>query len=316
MPKKLIIIAVSLLALGLILFAVVMSIYGWDFKRLSGAEFDTNEYTIAEEFKSISINTATANIKLLPTDGKCRVVCYESDRLYHNVINENGTLKIEEVDARKWYNYLWGFGNNTVTVYLPRGEYSALNIDASTSDIVIARDASFDTIDISLSTGDVECYASAKGAINIHASTGDISVKGLSALSLDLKTSTGEIEIEDVSCLGDIKIQVSTGDSELESVSCNSLISSGSTGDLDLEGVIAKERYSITRSTGDIRLKSCDAKEIFIETDTGDVFGTLLSDKIFFVSADTGDVDVPKTTTGGRCEITTDTGDVKIDVKS
>ena len=54
------------------------------------------------------------------------------------------------------------------------------------------------------------------------------------------------------------------------------------------------------------------AAEILIKTDTGDVKGSLLSEKVFVVQTDTGSIDVPKTVSGGRCEITTDTGDIKI----
>jgi len=63
-----------------------------------------------------------------------------------------------------------------------------------------------------------------------------------------------------------------------------------------------------------VEFTACDAGEIVIETDTGDVEGTLLSDKIFITETDTGRIDVPKTTTGGRCQITTDTGDIKIKI--
>lgn len=42
--------------------------------------------------------------------------------------------------------------------------------------------------------------------------------------------------------------------------------------------------------------------------------GSLLSDKVFLMQTDTGEVDVPKTVTGGKCEIITDTGDIRIDV--
>ena len=49
-------------------------------------------------------------------------------------------------------------------------------------------------------------------------------------------------------------------------------------------------------------------------TDTGDVRGSLLSEKVFIVNTDTGRKEVPDTITGGRCEITTDTGDVKITI--
>ena len=72
----------------------------------------------------------------------------------------------------------------------------------------------------------------------------------------------------------------------------------------------------IERSTGDIELNGCDAGEIFIETDTGNVEGTLLSEKVFVVTTDTGDKRVPNTTSGGRCEITTDTGDIYITIEN
>ena len=49
-------------------------------------------------------------------------------------------------------------------------------------------------------------------------------------------------------------------------------------------------------------------------TDTGEVKGTLRSEKIFFTESDTGKISVPKSVTGGRCEITTDTGDIEIEI--
>ena len=51
-----------------------------------------------------------------------------------------------------------------------------------------------------------------------------------------------------------------------------------------------------------------------VSTDTGDVTGSLLSAKVFVVTTDTGTVQVPKSTAGGRCEISTDTGDIRITV--
>ena len=47
----------------------------------------------------------------------------------------------------------------------------------------------------------------------------------------------------------------------------------------------------------------------------GDIEGTLLTDKIFMAESDIGEVDVPKTTSGGRCEINTNTGDIDIEIK-
>ena len=89
-------------------------------------------------------------------------------------------------------------------------------------------------------------------------------------------------------------------------------MSSGSTGDISLNSVIAVEKFSVERSVGDVKFISCDAAEIYVKTDTGDITGNLLSNKVFITHTATGNVDVPKTAEGGRCEITTDTGDIKI----
>ena len=79
--------------------------------------------------------------------------------------------------------------------------------------------------------------------------------------------------------------------------------------------IISSEKLNISRSTGDVTFDGCDASTLLIVTDTGDVTGRLLSGKLFVYKTDTGDVDLPKSTNGGgRCEITTDTGDIRISV--
>ena len=84
---------------------------------------------------------------------------------------------------------------------------------------------------------------------------------------------------------------------------------------MTLENVVASEKFSIKRDTGDVRFEDADAAEIEVETDTGSVSGSLRSEKIIFATSDTGKIDVPKNTTGGRCEITTNTGNIKIEIK-
>ena len=81
-----------------------------------------------------------------------------------------------------------------------------------------------------------------------------------------------------------------------------------------MKDVIAANRFSIERSTGDVKFTRCDAAEIFVKTNTGNVTGSLLTDKVFLTDTDTGSVTVPKTATGGRCEIETDTGNIKIEI--
>ena len=82
-----------------------------------------------------------------------------------------------------------------------------------------------------------------------------------------------------------------------------------------MEDVIATQSFDIERDTGGVTFTFCDAEQITVETDTGNVKGSLLSDKVFTVDTDTGRVNVPQTQTGGRCEISTDTGNIIIEIK-
>ena len=67
-------------------------------------------------------------------------------------------------------------------------------------------------------------------------------------------------------------------------------------------------------ASGDVILNKCDAKDFNIKTSSGDVNATLLSDKDFTVNSASGDVNVPKSGSGGKCRVKTDSGDVNISV--
>lgn len=310
--------AASLVLIGCIIFGGVMTMLKWDFTKLSTVKYETNDYEISETFKAISVTTNTADIRFVPSaDSKCSVVCHEEKNIKHSVAVKNDTLVIEVDDTRKWYEHIGiNFSTPKITVSLPQGDYGMLSVKANTGFVEISENFKFEGINISTSTGDVKNAASSSGPVKIKTSTGRISIESISAEALDLAVSTGKVTVSDVSCTGDVKVSVSTGKVNLTDITCKNLLSSGDTGDLSLKNVIASENFSIERDTGDVRLDGCDAAEILIETDTGDVTGTLLSDKIFMAKSDTGHVNVPETTTGGKCKITTDTGDVRIDVVS
>ncbi len=311
------VIAASLVFVGGIIFTGVMTVFKWDFTKLSTVKYETNNYEINENYKNISIASDTADIVFAPSESsKTSVVCYEQKNIKHSVAVTDGTLVIEVVDTRKWYEHIGiTLGTPKITVYLPKNEYASLSIKESTGDIEIPKGLKFESIDILSSTGDVKNYSSALETIKIKTSTGDICVENVSAGSLELSVSTGKVIANDITCQGDIKVEVSTGDTKLIDIACKSVFSNGSTGDISLKNVVATEKLSVERSTGDVRFDGSDAAEIFVKTDTGSVKGSLLSDKVFIAQTDTGSVDVPKTVKGGKCEITTDTGNIKIDIQ-
>lgn len=311
------IVASALLFVGLIVFSVSMTTLKWDFKKLSNTTYVENTYEITEDFTSISINTSTSDIKIAPsTSDKVEVKVFENEKEQHSVSVVNGTLDINCIDNRKWYDHIdFGFKSSNVTVFLPISQYENLNIKSDTSDVYISKEFTFNNVDITLSTGDLKYYATTYENLFIKRSTGKVLIENATAKNITIQGSTGDTVLKSVSVNEDISIKCSTGDVILKNITMVNLISTGDTGEMELENVIASGKFDIKRSTGDIELESCDASEIYITTDTGDVEGSLLTEKIFKPKTDTGNVRVPDTTSGGLCKITTDTGDIKLTIK-
>lgn len=309
--------AALLVLIGCIIFGGVMSMLKWDFTKLSTDKYQNNEYKIYKDYQNISIITDTADIAFVPCESQTPFVsCYEQKNNMHSVSVKDGTLEIEILDTRKWYEYIGiNFRTPKITVFIPKGEYGTLSVKASTGNVEIPTEFKFKSIDVSVSTGDVKSCASSSEDVKIKTTTGNICIEDASVGSLDLTASTGKLSVSDVACHDGIEISVSTGKAYLSNIRCKSLASSGSSGNISLNNVIAAEKLTLKRSTGNVKLEGSDALEIYIETDTGNVTGSLLTDKIFIAKAETGKVNVPETAAGGRCEVITDTGNINIQVK-
>lgn len=296
--KKWLIAAALLVTLGFAIFAGAMAALGFDFSKISTIKYETNTYEVGEEFDKISIDVDITDIVFAQSDDEsCKVVCFEAEKVKHSVRCTNGTLIIDMTDDRKWYDYIGiSFASPKMTVYLPQSEYTSLLIDTDTGNIDIPESFAFNKLEIETDTGSVDCMADVSDIIKIESDTGDIGISSVeSGCDIDIKTDTGSIKLTDISC--------------------TDFTAESDTGDISIVNTVAGNSICVESDTGNVKLKNSDAEELLIETDTGDITGTLLSEKDFIAKSHTGDVNVPKTQTGGKCKITTDTGNIKIDIR-
>ena len=308
----------ALVIAGSTIFTATACAIGWDFSKFNTTTLETNTHTLHDDFNNIAIDVDTADLTIRPSEnGECKVVCHEDVKQRHSVIVENGTLTIQENDERAWYDYIsTGINDISVTVYLPKTQYIALSIETHTGDIEIPNGFTFDSVDISGSTCDVDFSASVANTLSINITTGDITLSETTADSISLTVSTGDINLNKVAIANALNIKTSTGSATLNHVSCKTFTHDSNSGDLNMTNVLATEKMDIKTSTGDVEFEHCDAGEIDIETSTGDVEGSLLSGKNFQADSDTGDVKTPASTEGGKCEIHSSTGDIRITVIS
>lgn len=316
--KKWIIAAVILLVVGVLISGISVAVLGFDFHKLSTVEYETNTYEVNESFQNITIKADIENINfVLSDDGTCKVVCLEAKEDRHQVSVQDDTLMISknEKQGMQLVNFAVVTESPKIEVYLPNDQYQALFVEAETGNVGISKDFTFESISVTLDTGAVSSQASASGDVNIKTDTGLITVSGVSAYGMRLTSETGSMNIENIELSGNMEIHESTGKVKMENVSCKNLTSNGDTGSIVMTNIIAVEAFNIERDTGNVEFNACDAETIYVRTDTGNVTGTLLSEKVFITESDTGKVDVPKTITGGRCEITTDVGNIRISVE-
>lgn len=308
--------AAALIAAGLFIFLGAMAVLDFDFKRLNLMKFETNTYEVKEPFDGIVIDVDTTEIEFARSDdGQCKIVCFEREREKHFAAVKDGTLTIGTLDTRKWYDHIgFSFGSPRLTVYLPREKYASLSVNTHTGDVEIPADFAFENLAVSGTTADVKCLASVSDDMSIGLTTGDIEICGITAGSLALSVTTGRTEVSSVTCNGTMELSAATGGTKLTDVTCQSLTSRGDTGRITLKNVAASDLMSIERSTGNVVFEGSDAGQIQVKTSTGQVTGTLLSPKVFVTETGTGRVRVPKTASGGKCEITTGTGDIEIAV--
>lgn len=316
------IVAAALVLMGGVLFGSAALIGSttaspdFEWAQLSADEYQENTYEFSDDFNRIHINTATANVQLVRTDEtSCKVVCKESETVYHTVNVADGTLMIDVIDTREWYHRIgFFFMERSVTVYLPEREYQALTVETDTGNVAIPSGLTFDSLQIAADTGNVQSSASVNETLQIRTQTGNVNLSGAEADEIRLTTSTGNIRMESVTCRNQLLMDVSTGNMTMTNITCRSLHGESSTGNMRLTQVLVEETIKLESETGNLRLERCDALDLSMITDTGYVSATLLSPKKFSADSDTGRIILPSDGGEGRCHATTDTGDIRIEV--
>ena len=212
MKKVMIAIGAALIVAGVVLSAWAFAETGFDFSKLGTVQYETNTYTPEAAFERIDVNVSQADIFLLPSaDGKCSVVCAETDKVRHTAAVENGTLQIRDADRRAWYDRVAFFTKPiSVTVYLPETRYASLKLSCSTGDVSLPADFSFGSLQIETSTGDVICEASVEdtkkaiAAANTYQKVQDAYSDALAAIhDIPMKEITGDFNDDGTTDLQD-----------------------------------------------------------------------------------------------------------------
>ena len=293
-----IIVAVSCIALGLILAGIAFANMKFNFSQLNHIALQTKTYNIEEAFSNIDISAAECDIRFyVSNDGTCRVECIENTKTAHTVSVDNDTLIITRTDNRKWYEHFGFFwGDMGIKVYLPEKVYSKLSVSSVSGDIYIPGDFTFDTAELLNTSGDIAFESTAQ--------------KGLTA-----KTVSGDLKEYNI-VGGTVEVKSTSGDIKISKLSVEMLNAQRTSGEVDINDAVVTGRMSVETVSGDLELDSCDAQSLWLKSVSGDIEGVLLSEKHFITHTTSGDVHVSDTFSAEQiCEATTTSGDISIFIK-
>lgn len=275
----------------------------------------TNNYDITEAVTDIDIKINTSNVEICDSVDGFKVECHESEKVTHHVEVKDGTLYITKVDETKWYEsvFQFDFTKYYVKIYLPAGDYNNLIVDNSTGKFDARGAFSFQNATIKCSTGKVSLICKVYNDLKISISTGDVYLDSVNSKNIVVEGHTSDINLVEGNS-ENIEITTSTGDIHVKNVNSNVINVKADTGHVTLTNVIANDTFTIETSTGDVDFLGIDAGTFEITTSTGDVRGTMLTEKVFICSS-TGRINVPESINGGKCKITTSTGNIIITIE-
>ena len=305
--------AAIMVAVGIVSVISAAVSLGFDFTKMNTVRFKAATHTVNQSFTSVSIDAMDCDVKFYPSENrKCEIKCDENEKVKHTVSVKDGTLTVKRQDSRKWYERIGIYGNSsTLSVYLPKAEYKSLKVSSLSGDIYVPNFLTFASADIQTASGDISYEGNTSENLSLKSVSGDLNIDGVKPDKLAVKTTSGDIKISHADVKGSIQVKAVSGEAELENIKGQSISANSTSGDITFSDTVMSGEIRAESVSGNITLKGCDAATLNFKSTSGDVEGSLLTGKVYTTDTKSGDVDVPNSTTGGKCTISTVSGNIK-----
>lgn len=192
-----------LLSLCLIIIGIAISFIGFALNNFrldppDKLKFKKVSTEITDNFNKIDIKDIDNSVKLLPAeDENCCVICYDNEKISHDITVKNDTLFIALNDNREWYEkIIFNITNNKLIVYIPKKYYEQINISTINGNINSDESLNFNNISAETINGKINLDSQLNGKITLKTINGNIKAPYInSAEIITLKSINGNINI-------------------------------------------------------------------------------------------------------------------------
>ena len=319
--KKWFITAGILIIIGIMTGLTVFAASGFKLSEFVSADNRVKkEYEIQrQDAVNLNINTLSSDIVIKESDDQTvKITCYESDRISFDTSANDGTLKIEEKDNRKWYEFLMPFINikdTSLIIELPKDNWENITLSSSSGEI---KADSFDCLSFSSDTTSGDIYfseISAENEIKLDTTSGEIILKDSNAETIHSESTSGDIFMYNIENAA-LQISSTSGEISITNASNITSLSAGATsGDIEIHSLFA-DKIGLETVSGEIEFSNIDADTYKMTSTSGDIEGTIAGDETsvtFFTDTVSGDISVPYPSMGDKTfTAETVSGDIEV----
>ena len=201
-----------IIGIGLIIFIIGLSLNGWTFVP----KFDAAQFTAEGEITELKIDNAVGNVKTQFYDGDKVIVDYPvSDRYSMTIQEKEGTLTVNGLNKRHWYNFTFMPSVLPETlIKIPQSAVLKLDITVNAGSVTLA-EGQYTETSVTVNAGSLNVLGMTCTQFKCNVNAGSVFVKALESASLDCKVKAGSFNANELNCPL-IQVSVSAGSAGLK----------------------------------------------------------------------------------------------------
>jgi DUF4097 and DUF4098 domain-containing protein YvlB len=251
--KKIFGLAIFLLVVGAI-FLGISTYMGVDvmayFKDIWKMK-ETNKEETLDTFDSINLDVDSSFVQIIYEDIESKIAYYEDNENTVTFEIVNNSLNV--VQKRKFHLFSLGFSISYLKIYVPSTTVLSIAGKISAGGIINIsnEEVSFNSIDISLSSGNIHLENIISPLTTLNLSSGSLSLKGIDSQELTIKQSSGSANIE--------------------ALKCYNLSINKTSGSLTLKSIEVLEKLNIKSTSGSIKIDEAIVYDTTIRSNSGGI---------------------------------------------
>ncbi len=268
--KLFLIVALSLLVLGILTLLISFGIAGFSFLGYNvGVDYTAKDFAWSVEEQAnigvIFLEESSRDVRIVPSqDGVLRFRAFDGyGRTYRTSLAQDGTLKLTfdhtKVPFRQHFQIAFYPPDITSVLEVPCDFAGTVQIKTASGDIAVTGNTAVTsqaTWNLETASGDVDIrQLKTQKNLKILSTSGDIDFDHITANAVRINSTSGDIDVDSLTATQDCYAESASGEISFDSLNCAFLTCKTASGDVELDRFDFTSASEISTLSGNISLE-------------------------------------------------------------